>query len=185
MKKNHLLRSSIILFAMMLSAGTISAQLNLAPKVTDITRDNEFVLVTKSNPKFEKPERVVNTDFKVGEEAFDPYKLNTYTTWRFKGADVINHDGTITHYVAVINTTTGMYYHRSGDMKTSEEYEKAVARGETGSWIDFWKAMEFHFQPEVREWPYIWLRIPNKDKKNLVVTPMSWNTRDFKLVLVK
>lgn len=170
---------------MMLSVGTVSAQLNLQPKVADITRDQEFVFVTKANPKFEKPERVVNTDFKVGDEAFDPYKLDSYTTWRFTGADVINHDGSITNYIAIINTETGMYYHRSGSMKTKEEFDKATERGEDNSWKDFWKAMEFYFHPELREWPYIWLRIPNNEDKSLVVTQMSWNTRDFKLVLVK
>jgi len=170
---------------MMLSVGTVSAQLNKQPKVTDITRDQEFVLVTKANQKFEKPERVVNSDFEVGDEAFDPYKLNDYTTWRFTGTDIINQDGSITSYIAIINTETGMYFHRSGDMKTKEEFDKATEENEDRSWKDFWKAMEFYFHPEIQEWPYLWLRIPNNEGKSLVVTQMSWNTRDFKLVLVK
>jgi hypothetical protein len=185
MKKNYLLKSGIILFSIILSVGTISAQLNLPPKVLDIARDHEFVFVTKANPQFEKPERVVMSDFKVNEEAFDPNSLETYTTWRFQKLEVLNNDGTITLHVAVTNTETGMYYHRTGDMKTREEFEKATERDETGSLKDFWKAMEFYFQPEVKEWPYIWLRIPNNENKSLVVTQMSWNTREFKLVLVK
>jgi len=185
MKRNFLIKAGITLFSMILMTGNLSAQLNLAPKVLDISRDHEFVFVTKANPKFEKPERVVNTDFKVGDEAFDPYKLGTYTTWRFERLDVANHDGSTSRYVAIINTETGMYYHRNNTMKSKAEFDKATERGENGSFKDFWKAMEFYFEPEVREWPYIWLRIPNKDKKSLVVTQMTWNTRDFKLVLVK
>jgi hypothetical protein len=185
MKRNFLMKAGITLFSLVLIAGSLSAQLNLAPKVLDLSRDHEFVFVTKANPKFEKPERAVNSDFKVGDEAFDPYKLDSYTTWRFQSLDVANQDGTITRYYAIINTETGMYYHRNNAMKTKEEFDKATERGETGSFKDFWKAMEFYFEPEVREWPYIWLRIPNKDDKSLVVTQMTWNTRDFKLVLVK
>ncbi len=185
MKKYFLLKSGLILLSMILSANIVSAQSDKTPKVADITRGHEFVFVTKANPKFEKPERVVKTDFAVGEEAFDPYMLNTYTTWRFSGIDVLETNGTTTSYVAVINTETGMYFHRSHDMKSQEEFDKATERGENGSWKDFWKAMEFYFQPEVQEWPYIWLRIPNDENKSLVVTQMSWNTRDFKLVLVK
>jgi hypothetical protein len=184
MKNHFLIKSGIILLSMMLSASAVFAQLNV-PKVYDIARDHTFVLVTKSNPKFEKPERVVNTEFKVGEEAFDPYKLDSYTTWRFSGIEVINNDGSTTRYVAIVNTETGMYFHRSGDMKTEGDFIKATERSETGSLKDYWKAMEFYFQPEVQEWPYIWLRIPNKEDKSLVVTQMSWNTREFKLVLVK
>jgi len=183
--KSYLLRSSIIIILMILTGGSLLAQLNLQAKVLDISRDHEFVFVTKANSKFEKPERAVMSDFKVNDEAFDPYKLDDYTTWRFDKLEVLNHDGTTTMYVAIINTETGLYYHRNSSMKTREEFEKATERGETGSFKDFWKAMEFYFQPEVTEWPYIWLRIPNKDNKSLVVTQMSWNTRDFKLVLVK
>jgi hypothetical protein len=183
--KIFLLKTSIIILLMMLIGGSVFAQLNLQTKVQDISRDHEFVFVTKANPNFEKPERVVMSDFKVNDDAFDPYKLDDYTSWRFEKLEVLNHDGTTTMYVAIINTETGMYYHRNNAMKTREEFEKATERAETGSFKDFWKAMEFYFQPEVREWPYIWLRIPNKEDKSLVVTQMSWNTRDFKLVLVK
>lgn len=183
MKRNFLLKAGITLFSLVLITGSLSAQLN-KPRVLDISGDQYFVFVTKANPKFEKPERVVNSDFKVGEEAFDPYKIHEYTTWRFKTLYVANNDGTSTRYVAIINNETGMYYHRNGDMKSKEEFDKATARGEDGHFKDFWEAMKFYFQPEVREWPYIWLRIPNNEDKSLVVTQMTWNTRDFKLVLV-
>lgn len=182
MKKKIILKPIIILLVCFISSN-VSAQLN-KPRVLDISRDHHFVLVTKANPKFEKPEQVVNKEFDVDEEAFDPYKLHEYTTWSFQSLNIINHDGTTTRHIAIINDETGMYFHRSGDMKSKEEFEKATKRGEDGSFVDYWLAMKFYFEPEIREWPYIWLRIPNKENKSLVVTQMSWSTRDFKLVLV-
>ncbi|MDD4150456.1 MAG: hypothetical protein PHE33_10550 [Bacteroidales bacterium] len=183
--KSILSKVSITFLAVILLGGSGFAQLNLKPRVLDIAGNHEFVFVTEANPKFEKPERAVMSDFQVNDEAFDPYKLNEYTTWRFENIIVANNDGTTTRYVAIINVETGMYYNSSGYMKSRAEFEKATERNESNSWKDFWKAMEFYFQIEVKEWPYIWLRIPNEENKNRVVTQMSWNTRDFKLVLVK
>ncbi|MDD2635575.1 MAG: hypothetical protein PHW82_08770 [Bacteroidales bacterium] len=183
--KSILSKVGISFLAVILLGSSGFAQLNLKPRVTNIAGNHEFVFVTKANPKFEKPERAVMSDFKVNDEAFNPYKLDTYTTWRFDNLTVRNHDGSSTRYVAIINNETGFYYSRKSEMKTSEEFEKATKRDETGSFKDFWGAMEFYFEIEVKEWPYIWLRIPNKENKNLVVTQMTWNTRDFKLVLVK
>lgn len=186
MKKIKLKTLGIILACITLSVNISFAQLKFAPVINNISDGNQYVLVIKANEKFETPERVVMNDFKPSEEAFSPFELESYPRWDFKSINITQRDGTTVRHIALHNIDTDMYYHRSGSMKTKAEYDKIMAKDENGQikgkYEDY---INFYFVPERREGNFIWLRIPNDEGKSLVVTNMSWKTRDFKIVLVK
>jgi hypothetical protein len=186
MKKITLKTLGLILACITLNANISFAQLKIAPVIYNISEGNEYVLVIKANEKFETPERVVMNDFNPSEEAFSPFELETYPRWDFKNITINQQNGTSIHHIALHNIDTDMYYHRSGNMKTKEEYEKTMERDESGhiksKYEDY---INFYFIPERREGNFIWLRIPNNEGKSLVVTNLKWKTRDFKIVLVK
>lgn len=185
MKKNmtKTFVTSILIF---LSTGLLSAQINLDPKITNIS-SNTFVLVTKENPKFEKPQRVIQPDFQVsGDEAFDPQKINSYPKWQIKTVNVSNNDGTSTRQIALLCLNNNKYFNRSGYMVDAAVYDKFWEKDATGKYINDQKNVyNFLFIPEIKDETYLWLRYYKDDKTKLVVTQSSWNTRSFKLVLVK
>lgn len=184
MSKLRIKKQCILLLTAMLIGMNLSAQLKVKPKVSSITDGHEFVMVTKANEKFEKPERVVMNDFKASEEAFDPNKIDSYPKWRFDNLNVMDpKTGKTTRHVAIINVETGEYYHRKGNMKSEEEFKKDTEKNDDGKFKDYWKAMLFYFHPEIKNEDYIRFRIPNKENKNLIVTPGTWNSREVKLVL--
>lgn len=184
MKKINLKKFSIVMLIFLLFALNLSAQLKIKPKVLRITDGHEFVMVIKANEKFEKPERVVLDNFKASEEAFDPNKIDSYPTWRFKQLNIQDpKTGELTRHVAIINVKTGKYYHRNGKMKNEDDFKKDTEEKEDGNFKDYWKAMLFYFHPEIKNEDYVRFRIPNKKNQNMVVTPGTWNTREVKLVL--
>ncbi|HKK80832.1 MAG TPA: hypothetical protein VJ909_01205 [Prolixibacteraceae bacterium] len=186
MIKQNIKKHAVLMLAALFVTMSLSAQMKIKPKVSNIYGDYKFVMVIKANEKFEKPERVVTQDFSPSEEAFDPNKIDQYPKWEFKHLGVVdNKTGGIIDYVAIINVETGKYYHRDGDMKSEEEFKKDTENKEDGNFKDYWKAMKYYFKPEVKNEEYVWFRIPNKDDKNLVVTPPYWRTREVKLVLAK
>ncbi|MEA3495041.1 MAG: hypothetical protein U9R42_03290 [Bacteroidota bacterium] len=180
-------RLKILLFSistlMLLSVTTYG---QIKPVIRDITNNHHFVMVVKSNTKFEKPERVVMNDFKASDKAFDPTKLSTYPIWRFYSVLVANKDGSTTNHVKIYNIDTKMYYHRSGIMKKKEEHDKVWEKDANNKYKStFEERQNYYFLPEKKEGVFICFRIPNQQKKSLVVTPSTWNTREVKLVLVK
>jgi hypothetical protein len=169
----------------------ISAQLKIKPAIIDIgsVYDKEFVLVIKANEKFEKPERVVMADFKADTVAFDPAKLNTYPRWRFSNFTLFNSDGSSTRYISLYCITTGKYLINTPahgrKMIDQSEYDKIMKKDEQNKWVNSTdEIMRLFFKPIV-EGEYIQLGIYNTKNENLVVTQMDWNTRLFKIVLVK
>lgn len=184
MRKLSIKRPGILILSAMLMSINLSAQPKIKPKISKITDRHEFVMVIKKNTKFEKPERVVMNDFSPAEEPFDPNKIDDYPKWEFTNLGVADtKNGGVINYVAIINVETGKYYHRDGKMKSEADFNKDTETKDDGNFKDFWKAMKYYFKPEVKNKEYVWFRIPNKDDKNLVVTPPYWKTREVKLVL--
>ncbi len=173
-------------FAIPLSS---SAQVKMKPAIIDIGSDynKQFVLVIKANEKFEKPERVVLSNFKADTSAFDPYKLNTYPRWTFSNMDLINNDGTTTRYISLYCVDTQKYLkYKSGVVMIDQsEYDETMKKDEQNSYVNSTKdIMSLFFNPIV-EGEYIKLGIYNTEGKSLVITQMDWNTRLFKIVLCK
>lgn len=192
MKKRILILKKTLCVVIFLAISlNISAQLKIKPAIIDIGSafDKEFVLVVKANEKLEKPERVVMTDFKADTVAFDPAKLNSYPKWRFSNFKLFNPDGSSTRYISLYCITTGKYlkYTSGHGMKMIDqaEYDKIMKKDEQNNWVNSTdEIMRLFFKPIV-EGEYIQLGIYNKEGKSLVVTQMDWNTRLFKIVLVK
>ncbi len=190
-KRIIILKKTLCVVIFLAISLNISAQLKIKPAIIDIgsAYDKEFVLVVKANEKFEKPERVVMTDFKADTVAFDPSKLSTYPTWRFSNFKLFNSDGSSTRYISLYCITTGKYlkYTSGHGMKMIDqtEYDKIMKRDEQNNWVNSTdEIMRLFFKPIV-EGEYIKLGVYNKEGKSLVVTQMDWKTRLFKIVLVK
>jgi hypothetical protein len=189
MKKTKIQKLMLVAFVMLLVSVSGYSQL-FKPVVTDIgssLKKQKFVLVVKANEKFNKPERVVMNDWKASEEAFDPEKIDQYPQWSFQNFMILNNDGTQKRHLILKNETTGMYFsYPSGvKMRTKKEFDEYFARNEQNKYKKSLKEQyQFLFIPQV-EGNYMRLGIPNDEGKSLAVTPMDWNTRYFKLVLVK
>lgn len=191
MKKTKL--KAILLMTLVILTGISSSFGQLfKPMVADIgssLKKQEFVLVIKANEKFNKPERVVMNDWKASEEAFDPEKLDSYPRWSFQNFMILQPDGTQVRHLIIKNETTGQYFsYPSGHgvtMRSQKEYDEMFARNEQNQFKHSLKEQyQYIFIPQVKE-NYIQLGIPNDEGKSLAVTPMDWNTREFKLVMVK
>lgn len=190
-KRIMILKKTLCVVIFLAISLNISAQLKIKPAIIDIgsVYDKEFVLVIKANEKFEKPERVVMADFKADTVAFDPSKMHTYPKWRFRNFTLFNADGSSTRYISLYCITTGKYLKRTPahgmKMIDQSEYDKIMKKDEQNKWVNSTEdIMELHFKPIV-EGEYIKLGIYNTKGENLVVTQMDWNTRLFKIVLVK
>lgn len=186
------MKKPLLIALVMLLAGSMSYGQLIKPTVTDIGgsyKNYRFVLVTKANEKFDKPERVVMNDWTASEEAFDPEKIDTYPKWSFDNFNIYGNDGKVTRALIIRNATTGKYFSyppgHGVKMRTKKEFDEVFARNDQGKYKNsITKMYPFLFKPMVKG-NYIRLGIPNNKGKNLVVTPSNWSTRQFKLVLVK
>ncbi len=186
------MKKPLLIALIMLWAGLMSYGQLLKPTVSDIAsglKNHKFVLVIKANEKFNKPERVVMNDWSPSDETFDPDKIDTYPKWSFDNFEIYGRDGKVTRTLIIKNETTGKYFsYPSGHgptMLTKKEFDAIFAKDDQGKYKNsVTKMYRYIFKPQVKG-NYIQLGIPNKEGKNLVVTPAHWNTRQFKLVLVK
>jgi len=180
--KNSLIISLIMLITTSMSYG------QLKPVISSVT-SGTYVLVTKENVKFEKPNRAVQKDFKVHEtEAFDPNKMGSYAKWKVKTVDIKNTDGTTTRHIALLCLDNNKYLHQTQGMVAAAEYDKFWEKDANGQYKikDNAGLFKFLFIPEIKDETYIWLRYFKDDKTTkLVITPSTWNTRSVKLVLYK
>ncbi|ALO14799.1 hypothetical protein L21SP5_01140 [Salinivirga cyanobacteriivorans] len=191
MKKTKLTRRFLLTLIMIMSFSVNYGQI-IKPVVTDVgggLKQQKFVFVIKANEKFEKPERVVMNDWSPAKEAFNPEKMDEYPKWTFDNFMVYKADGSRVRHLIIKNESTGKYFSyppgKGVKMRSQEEFDAMFARNEEGKYKNSVEKMyEFLFAPQVKG-NYIQLGIPNREGKNMVVTPPYWRTREFKLVLVK
>ncbi len=180
---NTLIISLIMLITTSMSYGQL-----IKPAISSVSMGT-YVLVTKENVKFEKPNRVVQKDFRVHEtEAFDPNKMSSYPKWEVKVVNINNNDGTTTRHIALLCLDNNKYFHQSHGMVAAAEYDKYWEKDANGQYKikDNAGLFKFLFIPEIKDETYIWLRYFKDDKTTkLVATPGTWNTRSVKLVLYK
>lgn len=195
MKKIWLL-PAIVFFTIALSLpNAVLGQIANIIIVPDAGKKGEYVLVTPGNKESEVPDKVVMEDFKASDEAFDPYKTDSFPRWKIHNVLVdLSEDQTV-RYIALQCLANKKYLKKHPEnngaiMVSEEEYDKLWEKDETGEYkVSFEEKIEYLFRPRLDvEEGNIVLGYDTREEgcqSRNCLSPEGWECRGINLIFVK